>query len=70
MQSDVSSSNWSLGEVSVAISTAYDELALPGPASAARVRELATKAAEKGATWPPPLSALLDDVVGRIGHIG
>jgi hypothetical protein len=48
MQSDVSSSNWSLGEVSVAISTAYDELALPGPASAARVRELATKAAEKG----------------------
>jgi hypothetical protein len=43
---------------------------LRSPASAARVRELATKAAEKGATWPPPLSALLDDVVGRIGHIG
>jgi hypothetical protein len=68
--SEVANNERRATDLSVAVSTTYDELASPGPASAARVRELATKAAEKGATWPPPLFALLDDVVARSGHIG
>jgi hypothetical protein len=53
-----------------AVLATYEELASPGPVGAHRLRELATRAAEKGAKWPPPLFALLDDIVGRGGHIG
>jgi hypothetical protein len=68
--SEVADGERSTRDLSAAISNTYDELASPGPVSAARVRELATKAAEKGAKWPPPLFALLDDIQARSSHIG
>jgi hypothetical protein len=56
-------------EILQSMLSTYDQLGSVGPVSAVRVRELATKAADKGAKWPPPLFALLDDIVARGDHI-
>lgn len=46
----------------------YYELNSTGPISARRVEKAAEAAAEKGAAWPAPLFALLDDIQKREGH--
>jgi hypothetical protein len=47
----------------------YSALNSEGPVSAHHVRELLVHSAEKGAVWPAPVYALLDDVINRGGRL-
>lgn len=47
----------------------YDELQSEGPVSASRVRDLAATASTSGVRWPPPLFAILDDILVRDGRV-
>lgn len=46
----------------------YSEMQVDGAISARRIRERAAAAAEKEVVWPPPLFALLDDIIDRTGR--